>query len=66
MEEDTLQTNTNSHPHQTYELTNLPHLTPYTGVRRIRVAYALTSMSKKRLADPMDSAIHMSDVRPLA
>ena len=32
-------------------------------VRRIRVAYALISMSKKRLADPMDSAIHISDVR---
>jgi len=30
------------------------------------VDYALTSMSEKRRADPMDSAIHYVDVRPRA
>jgi hypothetical protein len=36
-EEDTLQTNTNSHPLQTYELTHLPRLTPLIGVRCVGV-----------------------------
>jgi hypothetical protein len=30
------------------------------------VDYALTSMSEKRRADPMDTAIHYADVRPRA